>query len=147
MEITRKGQDPRILDKELRSLHERLAWQLQSVVEGNIPEWMTKGWTSLIMKNKDIGPKVVTNYRPITCLSTTWKLLTSIISNVINDHPSDKGLIPWEQKGCKRESRGMKNLLLIDKMIMKHAKRKQRNLRMTRIDYKNAYNSVPHSWK
>ena len=79
--------------KNLSSLHERLAWQLQSVVEGNIPEWISQGWTSLIMKNKDIGPKVVTNYRPVTCLSTTWKLLTSVISNAIYDHLSDKGLI------------------------------------------------------
>ena len=89
---------------------------------------------------------MATNYRPITCLSTTWKLLTSIISNAIYDHLSDKGLIPWEQKGCKRKSRGTKDQLLIDKMIMKHAKRKQRNLRMTWIDYKKAYDSVPHSW-
>ena len=89
---------------------------------------------------------MVTNYRPIICLSTTWKLLTSIISNAIYDHLSDKGLIPWEQKGCKRKSRGMKGQVLIDKMIMKHAKRKQRNLRMTWIDYKKAYDSVPHSW-
>ena len=89
---------------------------------------------------------MVTNYRPITCLSTAWKLLTSVISNAIYDHLSDKGLIPWEQKGCKRKSRGVKDQLLIDKMIMKHAKRKQGNLRMTWIDYKKAYNSVPHSW-
>ena len=31
-------------------------------------------------------------------------------------------------------------------MIMKHAKRKQSNLRMTWIGYKKAYDSVPHSW-
>ena len=55
-------------------------------------------------------------------------------------------MIPLEQKGCKRKSRGMKGQLLIDKMIMKHAKRKQRNLRMTWIDYKKAYDSVPYSW-
>ena len=131
--------------KNLSSLHERLAWQLQSVVEGNIPEWISEGWTSLIMTNKDIGAEVVTNYRPITCLSTTWKLLTSIISNATYDHLSDKGLIPWEQEGCKRKSRGMKDQL-IDKMIMKHAKRNQRNLRMTWIDYKKAYDSILHSW-
>ena len=132
--------------KNLSSLHERLAWQLQSVVEGYIPEWISQGRTSLIMKNIDIGRKVVTNYRPITCLSTTWKLLTSIISNAIYDHLSDNGLIPWKQKGCKRKSRGMKDQLLMDKMIMKYAKRKQRNLRMTWIDYNKAYDSVPHSW-
>ena len=39
----------------------------------------------------------------------------------------------------------MKDRLLKDKMIMKHAKRKQ-SKRMTWIDYKKAYNSVPHSW-
>ena len=39
-----------------------------------------------------------------------------------------------------------KDQLLIDKRIMKHAKRKQRNLRMTWIDFKKAYNSVPYSW-
>ena len=48
-------------------------------------------------------------------------------------------LTPWEQKGYKRKSRGMKNQLLIDKIIMKHAKRKQRNLRMTWIDYKKKH--------
>ena len=80
------------------------------------------------MKNKDIGPKEVTNYRPITCLATTWKLLTSIISNAIYDHLSDKGLAPWEQKGCKRKSRGMKGQVLIDKMIMKHASKKTKEL-------------------
>ena len=31
-------------------------------------------------------------------------------------------------------------------MIIKQAKRKQRNLRMTWIDYKKAYNLVPYSW-
>ena len=38
--------------KNLSSLHERLAWQLQSVVEGNISEWISQGQTSLIMKNR-----------------------------------------------------------------------------------------------
>ena len=58
------------------------------------------------------------------------EITDSIISNAICDHLSDKGLIPWEQKECKRKSRGTKDQLLIDKMIIKHAKRKQRNLRM-----------------
>ena len=31
-------------------------------------------------------------------------------------------------------------------MIMKHVKRKQKRLRMAWIDYKKAYDSVPHSW-
>ena len=39
----------------------------------------------------------------------------------------NKDIGPWEQKECKRKSREMKDQVLIDKMIMKHAKRKQRN--------------------
>ena len=92
----------------MTNLHERLAWQLQSVLEGTVMSlnaWIVEGRTSLIRKNKNIDPKVVTNYRPITCLSTTWKLLTSIIANELYNHLAEKGLIPWEQKGCKRDKR------------------------------------------
>ena len=38
--------------KTLNNLHDRLAWQLQSVVVGNIPEWISQGWISLIMKKQ-----------------------------------------------------------------------------------------------
>ena len=78
--------------KNLTNLHERLAWQLQSVLKGNVPEWIVEGRTSLIRKNKNIDLKVVTNYRPITCLSTTWKRLTSIIANELYNHLAKKGL-------------------------------------------------------
>ena len=132
--------------KYITSLHGRLAEQLQAVIEGEIPDWMPEGRTTLIMKDKNISSKVVTNYRPITCLSTTWKLLTSILTELIYDHLQNNNLLPWEQKGCKKRSRGTKDNLLIDKLIMNHAKRKHRNLRMVWIDYKKAYDSVPHSW-
>ena len=111
--------------KNLTNLHERLAWQLQSVLKGNVPEWIVEGRTSLIRKNKNIDPKIVTNYRPIQ-----------------RKNLAEKELIPWEQKGCKRKSRGTKDHLLVDKMIMRHARRKHRNLSMVRIDYKKAYDSV-----
>ena len=38
------------------------------------------GRTVLILKNKDIGLEVVTNYRPITCFFNIWKLITSVVS-------------------------------------------------------------------
>ena len=43
-----------------------------------MPEWLTAGVTYLIPKNENTGnPK---NYRPVTCLPTTYKLIISIIS-------------------------------------------------------------------
>uniref|UniRef100_H2ZVK0 Reverse transcriptase domain-containing protein n=1 Tax=Latimeria chalumnae TaxID=7897 RepID=H2ZVK0_LATCH len=89
------------------------------------------------MKNKNVGHQIVSNYRPITCLPTIWKLLTSIITEYIYDHMA----ILHEQKGCKQNARGTKDQFLIDKLIMKTAKN-----RVVWIDYKKAYDSVPHSW-
>ena len=131
--------------KNLTCLHGRLAEQLQTVLNGDIPNWMTNGRTSLIIKNPK-HPEKESNYRPITCLPTTWKLLTSIISDQIYNFLDSNNLIPWQQKGNKRKSRGTKDQLLIDKLIMNMAKKKRRNLRMIWIDYKKAYDSVPHSW-
>ena len=131
--------------KNFTNIHETLSKHLQKVLDGDIPAWIAKGRTALILKNPD-EPTKVSNYRPITCLTTTWKLLTSIIADEIYNHLEESGLIPWQQKGCKRKSRGTKDQLLIDKLLTKHAKRNHRNLRMTWIDYKKAYDSVPHSW-
>ena len=100
------------------------------------------GRTVLIMKNKDIGPEVVSNYCPITCLSNIWKLITSIVAEEILSHLD---CWPWEQKECKRRSRGIKDHLLVDELVMHLTKRNRRNLRMTWIDYHKAYDSVPHS--
>lgn len=45
---------------------------------------------------------------------------------------------------CKRSSYGCTNQLLINKMILKHCKSKHCNMSMTWIDYRKAFDSVPH---
>ena len=73
--------------KHLSSLHPRLANHIQTVISGEIPDWLTLGRTVLLMKSKEVGAEVVvTNYRPITCLSSLWKLITSLLSNEIIHH-------------------------------------------------------------
>ena len=131
--------------KQLSNLHERLAIQLQLAVERGVPEWMGTGRTVLIMKDKEKGA-VVENYRPITCLPTMWKLLTSILSEELYEHLEKNKLLPIEQKGCRKASRGTKDQLLIDKMVLRNCKRRHVDLFTTWIDYKKAYDSVPHSW-
>ena len=54
--------------------------------------------------------------------------------------------MPQEQKGCRRGSRGTKDQLLIDKAVSKDYKKRHTNLSMAWIDYKKAYDFVPHSW-
>ena len=69
--------------KKFTSIHDRLALEKNSCLQGaHIPEWMTKGKTTLIQKEslKGTPPK---NYRPITCLPMTWKILTAQIREEI----------------------------------------------------------------
>ena len=58
----------------------------------------------------------------------------------------ENNLLPDEQKGCRKNSRGTKDQLLIDKAITKDARSKGRCLNMAWVDYKKAYDMVPHSW-
>ena len=132
--------------KNLRSLHPRIAQQLQDCLQrGQVPQWMVEGRTTLIMKDPDKG-SVVTNYRPIACLPVVYKLLTGIMAEAIYQHLHNNSLLPVEQKGCRRNCRGTKDQLLIDKMVLRNSKRRKTNLNMAWIDYKKAYDMVPHSW-
>ena len=97
-----------------------------------------------MQKDKEKG-KAASNYRLITCLPLVWKLLTSVIAEEVYGFLDTNLLLPQEQKGCRRKSRGTNDLLFIDTMIMREIKMKKRNLSMAWIDYKKAYDMVPHS--
>ena len=86
------------------------------------------------------------NYRPITCLTTMYKILTSILTEYTYSFLIDSGLFLDEQKGRKRGSYGYKDQLLINKMILENCHKRNTNLSIAWIDYKKAFDSVPHSW-
>ena len=99
--------------------------------------------------NRSKGQSDASNYRPITCLSNIWKLLTRIIGNSIYSHFNVNSLFSDfspNQKGNWRGVWGTKEHLLVDKMIMYDSHRQRTNLAMCWIDYKKAFDSVPHAW-
>ena len=100
----------------------------------NCPEWLTQGTTFLLPKST--VTQNPNNYRPITCLPTTYKILTSIIAERMYAFLDENNLLPVEQKGCRKGSYGCKDQLLINKAIMEEVKSKKRNLSTTWIDYK-----------
>ena len=70
-----------------------------------------------------------------------------IEDEVTNFHHLDSNdLLPVEQKGCRRRTRGTKDQLLIDKMVLRDSKKRHTNLSMAWIDYKKAFDMVPHPW-
>ena len=64
-----------------------------------------------------------------------WKLLTGIISEDMYCFMENENLLPEEQKGCRRKSRGTKDQLLIDKAILKDCRKRRTNLAMAWINY------------
>ena len=133
--------------KNLTELHKRIADQLNELLndKNEIPNWMNTGRTILCQKDPGKG-NAVDNYRPITCLPLMWKLLTGLISNALYDFMESSSKLPIEQKGCRRKSRGTKDQLLIDKTVLNDCRKRHTNLGMAWIDYKKAYDMVPHSW-
>ena len=128
------------------NLHKTILDQMNQLLKtGTIPKWMTTGRTCLILKDKNKG-NVVSNFRPITCLPVIWKLFTGILGEEIYRHLEMSNLLPDEQKGCRHECRGTKDNLMIDKMVFKNCKSRLTNLSFAWIDYRKAYDMVPHSW-
>ena len=103
--------------------------------------WLTRERTSLLQKDKSKG-NVASNYRPITCLPLMWKLLTGAIADQIVTHLDQKKLLPEEQKGCRKGSRGTNDLLYIDRAVIQEVKSTNKNLAMAWVDYKKAYGST-----
>ena len=137
---------PNFWIKKLEALHPHYANTFNKLIDEEIdsPEWLTQGSTTLLPKSKET--KNAKKYRPICCLTTTYKLLTGIIADSIYDHLARGEFLEEEQKGCIRNRMGTKDQLLINKTILEDARRRQRKLNMAWIDYKKAFDSVPHSW-
>ena len=55
-------------------------------------------------------------------------------------------MLPEEEKGSRKGSRGTNDLLYIDRAVIKEVKSRNKNLAMAWIDYKKADDMVPHSW-
>ena len=110
-----------------------------------VPDWMTKEKTTLVQKypSKGTAPN---NYRPITCLRMTWKILIAQMREAIYYSLTSRGLIPEEQKVCRKGSRGTAELLWIDQHILNESNTGRENLATVWIDYKKAYDMVPQSW-
>lgn len=129
--------------KKLTTSHKHLARLFNTAIaEGTFPAWMCEGRTTLIYKKGD--PKDPKNYRPITCLNTIYKILTSVLLARILDtiEPIWKNIC--EQKGCKRGTAGVQENILIDTCVVKDAITYKRNLSLAWIDYKKAFDSSSH---
>ena len=130
----------------LPNLHIKFAELSNNIITDptSCPEWLTTGRTTLVSKKPPTQNP--SNYRPITCLPIMYKIVSSIITSRMTHHITANNLIPAEQKGNASNTFGTIDQLIINKMIMENAKAKKRNISTAWIDYRKAYDSVPHDW-
>ena len=90
--------------KQLTSFHPELASAYNNILKNpeQSSEWLTEGVTFLIPKSEDT--ENFKNYRPITCLPTMCKVLTSVITERAYIFLESINLLPKVQKGCRRRS-------------------------------------------
>lgn len=81
--------------------------------------------------------------RPITCLNTMYKLLTTVLAEMLLDHVTRKGILPEEQKAMRRGRRGCLDALVIDGAVSREAQVHKQSLSTAWFDYMKAYDMVP----
>ena len=68
------------------------------------------------------------------------------MTGVIRSYLNQDKLLPEEQKGCRKGSKGTNDLRYIDRAVIKNVKSRNKNLVKAWVDYKKAYDLAPHSW-
>ena len=109
-----------------------------------IPKWLSSGKTFLIPKTNRLD--LPSEYRPITCLNTIYKIYTGLIAGYLKRHVMVNEVWDKEQLGARENVLGTIDQLLIDQCIMEEVKQYQRNLAVAYYDYKKAYDYVQHDW-
>ena len=78
----------------LTSTHKQMALNFTNILQNHetASEWLTEGTTYLLPKNQEIqNPQ---NYRPITCLTTTYKILTLIVTERMYTFLEENSILP-----------------------------------------------------
>ncbi len=107
--------------------------------------WIANGRVILLHKS---GPRSdPSNFRPIACLNTCYKLLTGFISAYLKRYMSDRNLLACEQGALQKNVWGCTHAFILDQTLVADAHdQKQRPISVGWIDYAKAFDSVPHSY-
>ena len=110
----------------------------------NIPTWWPTGRTVLLPKTKNLEDEK--NYQPITCLNTSYKIMTGVVPTYMREHTMENEIWDEDQLGAVEGVLGTVDQLIIDQCIMEEVKQYHRNLAVPFYDYKKVYNKVHHHW-
>ena len=91
-----------------------------------IPIWWPMERMVLLPKTKNLEDEK--NYRPITCLNTSYKIMTGVITKYMREHTIENEIWDEGQLGAVEGVLGTVDQLIIDRCIMEEVKQYHRNL-------------------
>uniref|UniRef100_A0A1I7S6I6 Reverse transcriptase domain-containing protein n=1 Tax=Bursaphelenchus xylophilus TaxID=6326 RepID=A0A1I7S6I6_BURXY len=113
-------------------------------VRVNTPGWLAHGRVVLLYKKGDASDPA--NYRPIACLNTCYKLITSVIEKAIREQVSAcPQLLPREQIANRKGVWGCTHASIVDRMVTGSARVDKGipgGLRVLFYDCQKAFDSV-----
>ena len=132
--------------KNLKATWQPLCVVMQEWIDNNdtIPDWIALGRTVLIPKTKNLSSEK--DYRPITCLNTSYKIFTGILAKYLKKHADENDIWDRSQMGTCEKVLGTVDQLLIDNCIMDEVRTYHRDLAVAYYDYQKAYDMVHHDW-
>ena len=107
-----------------------------------IPESWPSGRTVLLPKTKNLGDEK--NYHPITCLNTSYKILTGLVAKHMREQAAINEIWDEGQLGAVKGVLGTVDQLIIDRCIVGEVKQHHRNLAVAFYDYKKTYDKLHH---
>ena len=118
----------------------------EQVKENNdlIPVWWPSGRTVLLPKMQVLTDEK--NYYPITCLKTSYKLLTGLVGKYMREHTMENDSWDEGQLGAVLGVLGTFDQLIVESSIKEKVKIYHRNLAVAFCDYKKTYDKVHHDW-
>jgi hypothetical protein len=134
---------PGIMWKRLGSANREIFDWLMKVKEAHklrFPPWLTKGRIVLLPKEGNL--KDPSNYRPIACLNTCYKLVTGLFARWIEEQINTFGIIPECQLALRKRIWGVTQAQLLDRTLVLDAKKYNKQLFMCFVDCAKAFDSV-----
>ena len=131
--------------KVCKSLLTTFSFEVKILMQNRLPfpHWLPSARTVMIPKCKD--PRA-NDHRPITCLNTSYKLITAVINHNLRKIEASQNMLQLDQRGGKPGSMGCTDNLLVDRMVLEDAQFSLRNLTCTWVNLRKTFDSVSHPW-
>lgn len=103
--------------KKCTALHEKIAETVERTVRvlEKAPQWLYTGTTYLVPKTEK--PETAGEYRPITCMTNLYKVVTRLVMQELGDCVDVNKILSSNQLGTIRDSQGAEEQALINKCL------------------------------